>query len=171
MEGRLNFQLYRCDIDRLLRESRPSSPLRISELGSSSYEESSMDLYIQTESRMTSSFLDLYSTNEEESFEDVMSEGRVTSTLPLLDHADLPTYEELFEQNCHLFEGSDEEFESSCADLDAPEDLSLVDSPKGNNLCILRYCSVIELFSDIFSFAGTYMLDKGYTSHGDVSSF
>ena len=161
MEGHLNFQLYRCDIDSLLREGRPSSPLRVSELDSSSYEESSTGLDI----------LDLDSTSEEESFEDVISEGRVTSTLPLFDHADSPTYEELFEQNWQLFEGSDEEFESSCADLDAPEDLSLVDSSKGNKSCILRYCSVIELFSNMFSFAGTYLLDKGYTRDGDVSSF
>ena len=120
---------------------------------------------------MTSSFLDLYSTNEEESFEDIISEGRVTSTLPLLDHADLPTYEELFEQNWQLLKGSDEEFESSCADLDAPEDLSSVDSPKGNKSCILRYCIVIELFSDMFSFSGTDLLDKGYARDSDVSSF
>ena len=151
----------------VLREGRPSSPLRVSELDSSSYEESSTGLDIQTESQMTSSFLDLDSTSEEESLEDVISEGQVTSTLTLFDHVDSPTYEE----NWQLFKGSDEEFKSSCADLDTPEDLSSVDSPKGNKLCILRYCIVIELFSDMFSFAGTYLLDRDYTDGGGVSSF
>jgi len=120
---------------------------------------------------MTYPVLDLDSSNEEELFEDTVLEGRVTPPLRLFDHLDSPTYEELFEQNWQLFEGLDEELESSYTDKDVPEDLGLLNSPRGNRLCIPGCCSLIELSSNMSYNAGTNLPNQGYTSDGDVSSF
>ena len=56
--------------------------------------------------------------------------------LPLFDHSNSPTYEELFDQNYKLFEDLDQELESSRAHSNVP------DSPKGNHY-VPSYAAVL----------------------------
>lgn len=170
MEGHLNLQLYRCDVDSLLQEPKggaSSSP----RFDSTSYEPESFDEILRHSGMISPEpgFLDLDSSSEKEGPEDNKLEGRVTPPLRLFDHLDSPTYEELLRQNWELFEDSDQEPECSYTLKDVPEDLELLDSPGGNLLCVLRCCSLIELLSCMFRHAGTDLLDRGYPSDGNVS--
>jgi hypothetical protein len=170
VEGRLNLQLYRCDIESLLLESEGGSTSS-SRFDSTSYEPESFDEILRQCGMISPEpgFLDLDSSSEEEGPEDNKLEGRVTPPLRLFDHLDSPTYEELLRQNWDLFEDSDQEPECSYTLKDVPKDLELLDSPGGNLLCVLRCCSLIKLFSCTFRRAGTDLLDRGYPSDGDAS--
>lgn len=139
VEGRLNLQLYRCDLDSLLQEPQggKTSPEILSRFYSACYEQESYD--DNRADVWMPGFLDSDSSDEEEDSEDVNLEGRVTPPLRLFDHLESPTYEELLKQNWELFDGSDQEPE--CSTLkDVPEELELLDSPEG----ALKCCSLID---------------------------
>lgn len=127
-------QLYHCDVDTLVQEPKggvTSSQFSLC-LDSASYKIESFDEILR-DIRMIPPRPD--SSSEAG---DVKLQGRVTPPLHLFDYLDPPTYEESLKQIWELFEHSDQETECSCPLKDVPEKLELLDSPKGNRLCVLR---------------------------------